>query len=118
MEDFYGFLDRALETAARGVLVTAAVEETGRHLVAGEIVNTAQRELDKAGMLGVLADEDGKAHALDLQGHVDNALGVAVLDAQHAALLVGEGHYRGIHAGNGFHLHVEHVADEAHAVGR
>ena len=118
MEEFYGFLDRALETAARGILVTSAIEEASRHFVAWEIVHTAQGELDEAGVLGVLADENREAHALDLQGHVDDALRVAVLDAKHAALLIGEGHDRGIHAGDGLHLHVEHVADEAHAVGR
>ena len=85
--------------------MATTVEEAGRHLVAGEVVHTAQRELDETGVLGVLADEDGKAHALNLQGHVDDTLRVAVLNAKHTALLIGEGHYRGIHARDGLHLH-------------
>ena len=98
--------------------MASAVEEAGRHLVAWEIVHTAQGELHEAGVLGVLADEGRKAHALNLQGHVDNALRVAVLDAEHTALLIGERHDGGIHAGDGLQLHIEQITDQTHAVGR
>ena len=97
--------------------MATTVEEAGRHLVAGEVVHTAQRELDETRVLSILADEDGETHALNLQGHVDDTLRVAVLNAKHAAFLIGQSHYRGIHAGNGLHLHIEHVAHKAHAVG-
>ena len=116
-EEFQSLFYRALQTATGGILVATATEEAGRHLVTGEIVHTAQGELHEAGVLGVLADKGRKAHALNLQGHVDNALRVAVLDAEHTALLIGERHYGGIHAGDGFQLHIEQITDQTHAVG-
>lgn len=116
-EEFHGLVDGALQATSGGILVASAIEEAGRHLVAWEVVDATQGELDKARVLGVLADEGREAHALYLKGHIDNTLGVAVLHSQPAAFLIGEGHEGGVHSRQYRHLDIQEVAHKAHAVG-
>ena len=77
--------------AAGGVEVAAAVEELFRHLVAGKIVYAAQANAHHVA-LRVLAQGNAEAHALYLQRHVHQSLGVAPneVEARHFAAREGE----------------------------
>jgi len=118
-----GFLDegeslvhRAPDFASGSVLVASATEELGGQFIAGEVINGTQADAD-AGVLGVFTQEDGQFYAQDLQGEVDETFGVAVEDAEAAALGVGEGHDGGVGLLPDIEFYVEHIALELHAVG-
>ena len=66
--------------------MSATIEETGCHLVAGEVVYRAQRHPYHL-LLGILTQRDTELQALDLQGHIHQPLGIA-LDKAEALLIL------------------------------
>ena len=72
--------------------MSAAIEKLGRHLVAGKVVDTAKRNKDVVVALGILTEGDAQLHTLNLQGHVDKSLAVAlyILEALHIVARKGE----------------------------
>ena len=101
-----------MHLAAAGVLVTATAEEARCHLVAGEVADAAQAELHRAGMLGVLADEDAETHTKHRQGNIDQTLGIAILRLEEAPLLIGERHDGGMTVRKHLHVDVEEITLE------
>ena len=71
--------------------MTAAIEILLCHLVARKIIHRAQTEHNLIGVLRIFAQRDGQTHALYLQGHVDQSLGIALDKLEAALLLLGDG---------------------------
>ena len=75
---------------ARSIEVTTAIEELGCHLVAGEIIDRAQRYPHETRLVGILTQRDREFQPLDLLGDVDEALGIALDKVEPFQFLLGE----------------------------
>ena len=78
MDDIDSLSHRAIEASARGIQMASTIEETSCHLIAGELVDRAQRHPNGLITLGIFTQRDAELQALDLQGHIDQSFGIAL----------------------------------------
>ena len=114
--DADSFVERALEASTRGVEMSAAIEEAGCHLVAGEVIDRAERHPHEVLLLRILAQGDAELEALDLLGDVDQTLGVALDEMEALEVVAAQGEIGRMALCIINQLLVEHVAHQTDTV--
>ena len=109
-----GIVEGAVETASGCVEVASALPILRGKAVAGEGAHAAERGVNLV-LLGILAQEGREADSPYLQGQVDEALGVALVEAEALHLGTCEGDERGFLLGEEAHFLIEDIAHHAHA---
>ena len=109
-----GFVEGAREAASGSIEVTSPAPVGGGKAVAGEDAHATERGMNHV-LLRILAQEGGETDVAYLQGEVDEALGVALVEPEAFHLGTREGDERGFLLGEETHLLVEGIAHHAQA---
>ena len=96
--------------------MSAAIEETGCHLVAGEVIDRAERHPHQVLLLRILAQGYAELEALDLLGDVDQTLGVALDEMEALEVVAAQGEIGRMTGCVVHQLLVHDIAHEADAV--